>query len=432
MNYYYAKDKDSKKNLWLLVDLATGKNVVVSGDEVKSRMKSKNVDIVNLKLTSDNRLISATEDTIKSMMNFVNAPEDVKKVAEPIKDTKYVEFINNKVDKMMKVAVKSIEGSMTVGLRNNKTLMDVMNVDPENNIIGLRFKHGVDTIIILRYEVVVYGMKNDLSQTSMHSSSRECKYKEIYYDVLIQILGVKRGKEVYKTDKEIISVAKKDLVTYEVQHLELDYGSLSAIKAIDRGDYLALMFEEKDGKILEETNAESNMAFARYTIMTSISMALIDSGVKASKVNNIDLKELQYNENLKSKILIDRIFGAALPIGTTAATALMFAGIFGLAVMIPDNIVKAHVLSKLIGYNGFIDMIISSGLIPLGATVGGVIGASCGAAISAKTAKDTHENLKDSKQKLKESNERLNDDKYGDTNLLCKVFASNVDDKKKK
>lgn len=431
MNYYYAKDKDSKKNLWLLVDLATGKNVVVSGDEVKSKMRSKNVDIVNLKLTSDNRLISATEDTIKSMMNFVNAPEDVKKVAEPIKDIKYVDFINSKVDRMMKAAVKSIEGSMTVGLRNNKTLMDVMNVDPENNIIGLRFKHGVDTIIILRYEVVVYGMKNDLSQTSMHSS-RECKYKEIYYDVLIQILGVKRGKEVYKTDKEIISVAKKDLVTYEIQHLELDDGSLSAIKAIDRGDYLALMFEEKDGKILEETNAESNMTFARYTIMTSISMALIDSGVKASKVNNIDLKELQYNENLKSTILIDRIFGAALPIGTTAATALMFAGIFGLAVMLPDNIIKAHILSRIIGYNGFIDMIVSSGLVPLGATVGGVVGTAVGAASNAGTVKNIHNNVKDSKQKLKESNERLNDDKYGDTNLLCKVFASNVDDKKKK
>lgn len=76
MDIYICGGKQTQANntIYLLKDVRNNREVTVTGDELKNAMRNKKVDVMNLTLTTDNRLVEASKDKIAQLGGILNAP----------------------------------------------------------------------------------------------------------------------------------------------------------------------------------------------------------------------------------------------------------------------------------------------------------------------------------------------------------------------
>lgn len=80
MKYYIAKVKDERQGTWTLQDIDTGEIVQATTDEIKTYMGKKSVNVINLQLSSDNKLIpqGRFKFNISSVEGLQNASQALK------------------------------------------------------------------------------------------------------------------------------------------------------------------------------------------------------------------------------------------------------------------------------------------------------------------------------------------------------------------
>lgn len=187
MKLYTCTDKhytNSKIDSYLLKDLRSNREVVVSAQELKQAMANKTADVMNLQLTSDNRLVEAGQDKMKSVINATKAPSRYEDSMIPL-DTKEIDTVENIMDDLMKTCIEQY-------VQEHKKYVKLEHFNKENNTCVLEFTLGPNSFFTFRYDKVCFGKiyKNNI--------------KNLVFSIKVKALTAANKQESIKLDNSSI------------------------------------------------------------------------------------------------------------------------------------------------------------------------------------------------------------------------------------
>lgn len=187
MKLYTCTDKhytNSKIDCYLLRDLRSNKEIVVSAQELKQAMINKTADVMNLQLTSDNRLVEAGQDKMKSVINATKAPSRYGDSMIPL-DIKEIDCAENIMDDLMKTCIEHY-------VKEHKKYVKLEHFNKENNTCVLEFTLGPNSFFTFRYEKACFGKiyKNNV--------------KNLVFSIKVKALTAANKQESIKLDDSSI------------------------------------------------------------------------------------------------------------------------------------------------------------------------------------------------------------------------------------
>lgn len=175
-------------------------------------MKTREVDVLNLTLTSDGRLVEAGKEKMnlykmrqmtekdKSVLVMRDASEIEKKALEDLTDD---------------LIMKCIEGYT----ENAGRYIKISEFNRDKNIVVLRFTLGVDLYVLLRYEKNFYGSRKSTLGKGYYPN-------EMLFDIGVKIVGIANGNISMKLDDTDIirlSSVESEYANNTMKYVKADY-----------------------------------------------------------------------------------------------------------------------------------------------------------------------------------------------------------------
>lgn len=187
MDIYVCNDKDYKKGkaCYLLTNVRNSRQEIVEGDKLKNAIRNKRVDVMNLTLTSDNRLIEASKDKIAQLGSILKAPAEIRDKLTPLTPI-MLDHMNELIDEIIKDCIQEY-------IKDYSKYVNIKTIDKYNNTFVLEFTLGLNSYVLCQYDKIIYGKiedeayLNDKWACDKPSRSATCG---ICFDIGIQIVGI--------------------------------------------------------------------------------------------------------------------------------------------------------------------------------------------------------------------------------------------------
>lgn len=252
---------------YVLGDVASRKTIEVTPGKLKEAMQSKRVDVLNLVLTSDNRLMEAGRDKIKQITSIMRAPEEIRGKLTAL-DSKEIDAIEDLMDQIMHNSIHRYTQKHGIS-----KYAKMGNFNDKENTCVLRFTLGVDSYVLLQYDKVCYGKLVD--------DNSGCS--KIYFDVAVTVVAISNKKETVKISSD-------------------KYMPLHAAIGSHLGKAVGIFLQ--DGKFNENTVNMLEEYFGHH-IFKLVANVFLDACESNDKLkNNSNIAEyIEYDEELKEYII---------------------------------------------------------------------------------------------------------------------------------
>ena len=187
MDIYVCNGKEKQGNItnYLLTNIRNNRQEIVDGDKLKKAMHSKRVDVMNLTLTSDNRLVEASKDKIVQLGSILKAPAEIRDKLTPLAPI-MLDHMNELIDEIIKDCIQEY-------IKDYSRYVKIKSIDKDNNTFVLEFTLGLNSYVLCQYDKIIYGKiedeayLNDKWACDKPSRSATCG---ICFDIGIQIVGI--------------------------------------------------------------------------------------------------------------------------------------------------------------------------------------------------------------------------------------------------
>lgn len=337
---------------YLLRDIRSGKEHVVTGDELKHAMRSEKVDVMNLTLTSDNRLVEASKEKMAQLKDMLKAPASISDKLSPMPQA-VDDAMESIMDEILHDCVKYYISGKADYAEGASKYVKLGHFDKEHNTCVLEFTLGLNSYVLLSYDKLCYGIiPRDGDGKADHTRGCAC------IDIVINVLGVSNRRARSKIGNGEV-VKASDVISGE-DCLKLDY------KRSCTGD---ILIEDADVDTLKKMLGCSIMSYV------SRQLSLICE-------NNPDIAN---NTHIKDYIEYDRAkkeyrSNLAATTGAALGAAVIVGAIVALACATDPEIIQTGLLAKLVDA-GSPDQIMHAIMI-----YGGSVGALAGATTAGKIA----------------------------------------------
>ena len=320
MEYYIARDcvVEGGNKIWVLQNIVNGQYVRVADHEVKNSMCRKRVDVANLTLTSDDRLVKASEYKFEAFKEMMQAPKCMEGKIKVV-SKEQAEKIESSIDKAIAKSLKTYS-------EKYKKYCVVKETDSDKNLLVAQFKVGTDTFILAKYQKVVYGTKvNDENN--------------VYFDILVGIEAIRCGNmcEHLKAVPSRISHYAKGNISDELSR-EYNYE--------EKESYIRMSCKYTDNagvSSFELDNVNEELAFAEL-IMRALADQMDEVVIEnPSLCNNVDVSKcIEYDENRG-----EYVKSVALYSGVGVAGAVVLGAISAVAIATNPEILQTGLLAKI-------------------------------------------------------------------------------------
>mgnify|MGYP003299339850 CR=1 FL=1 len=242
MDIYVCNGKEKQGNItnYFLSNVKNNRKEVVTSDKLKNAIRNKRVDVMNLTLTSDGRLVEASKDKIAQLSGILKAPSSIRGELNPL-DTLVLDQVEDLMDEIIKDCLQSY-------LKEYSKYVKIKNINKDNNTFILGFTLGLNSYVTCQYDKVVYGRLGEKPHGD-YSWVQELNQRDKYgvcFDIQIQVLGISNRKTSAKIgDGEVLKASKlynKDCIILSVESNnknKIDYKDDDiAFLKINLGSYL--------------------------------------------------------------------------------------------------------------------------------------------------------------------------------------------------
>lgn len=382
MDIYVCGGKQTQGNntIYLLKDVRNNKEITVSGDELKNAMKNKKVDVMNLTLTSDNRLVEASKDKIAQLGGLLNAPYRIREYLDPL-NPKYVDDVEDIMDEIIRDAIETY-------VKDCKKYVKISSINKENNTLVLEFTLGLNSYVMCHYDKMVYG---EVNQKATHSERNAYGHymSSIYskdagaicFDIGIQVLGISNKRASSKIGSgNIIKAAEYVNDSWDAVALRLNYETDTDGKLTWKDDDIDKL-KKKLGKF----------------IVSNIARELVETCE-----NNPDIMN---NTNIADYVKYDSARkeyakGLAIVGGVSLGSTLVLTAVFTLLISISTDTIQTGLLAKIAGMGStkeIITYILGMSGIPALAIGTGITGKALTETGAIKTLKNMHDDVRDTR-----------------------------------
>lgn len=371
MELYVCINKEAYngKTHYLLRNIVNNKEEIVDGDKLKRYMTAKKVDVMNLTLTSDNRLVEASRDKIAKLDGILKAPLSIRDRLQPL-NTDEEKFVEDLMDDILKTCIENYVGDAGKYCR-------LKNFDKDKNTCIMEFTLGLNSYLLLAYDKTVYGIikEPNIGRTS------------IYFDIGIQLQAISNRRASSKIGDGSIIKASEGL---KEEYIE--------IECVNGANGLQI----KDGNLTSENIKALKRNFGKY-IMHYVSAQLTSVCENNPDIaNNTEVGKYINYDNRKKEYVKDIGFVAAVPLVMSVAMTAIFA--FGMATN--PEIIQTGLLAKIANVGTTSEIIKAMGIYAGG--MGTVIGGA--SSIKIFNEHNTFKTLKENNKELKElKNEKRSD-----------------------
>lgn len=183
MDIYVCNGKEKQGNItnYLLTNIRNNRQEIVDGDKLKKAIISKRVDVMNLTLTSDNRLVEASKDKIAQLGGILKAPAEIK--------DKLSLLAPAVLDQTEDIMDDIIKNCLSTYLQKYSKYAKIKNIDKYNNTFVIEFTLGLNSYVLCRYDKIIYGkLEPGVYKNDIHSIKKTAY--GVCFDIGIQIIGV--------------------------------------------------------------------------------------------------------------------------------------------------------------------------------------------------------------------------------------------------
>jgi hypothetical protein len=167
-----------------LRDIISGQQDFLTSEQLKNAIRSNQLNVVNLTLTTDNRIVDASQNKIDSFTKKLQGKN------ENIQDdlAALTRGFDNEADKLIDYSIQT-----QLVTAENKKLVKYLGIAPEStsNTVVLKFTKGKDVYVMLKYAVNITDYTADSYKVTNSKG-----------DIAVTILGIKIGKEYTAIDPE--------------------------------------------------------------------------------------------------------------------------------------------------------------------------------------------------------------------------------------
>ena len=384
-----GKQQQGSKTIYLLRNVRNNKETVVEGNQLKDALRSKRVDVMNLTLTSDNRLIEASKDKIAQLSGLLNAPYGLREYLDPLNP----EYMNNVEDIMDEIIKDSIEAYV----KDCKKYVKICNVNKENNTFVLEFTLGLNSYVMCHYDKIIYGEINEKAGKPTRNvyghptsgSNYRDEIGAICFDIGIQVLSISNKRASSKIGSGKIFKASESINTLlyrDGEAIRLNYKTDNSCK---------LNWDDKDIERLKEKLGQF--------ILNNIANELIQvCNNNPDIANNTRISDYIKYDNMQKEYI--KCVSAFTAIGLGGAVVLT--AVIALSIGLNPDILSTGLLAKIANV-GTTEQIFNT-ILGLAGGTGGVLGTG----ISAMALKDSgaFEMIKETKEEKNELRDKKKSD----------------------
>lgn len=351
-----GKQTQSGKTLYLLKDVRNNREVTVTGDELKNAMRNKKVDVMNLTLTSDNRLVEASRDKIAQLSGLLNAPYSLRGYLDPL-NPEYMNDVENIMDEIIKDSIEAY-------VKDCKKYVKISSINKENNTFVLEFTLGLNSYVMCHYDKIVYGEINQKASE---------KTKSVYGHLVSSMYNQEIGAICFDIGIQVLAISNK-----RASSKVGDGSILKASEAINtkgcHGDAIRLQYKtDSNNKLVwdDEDIDRLKESLGKF-ILTKVANELTTTCENNPDIaNNTNVRDYIKYDNLKS----DYIRTTAKVAGATLGGTLVITAVVAVAVSVSPDVLQTGLLAKIaeVGTTSQIFNAITAYSAGSGLLVGGVV-----------------------------------------------------------
>lgn len=205
-----GKEKQGRETKYLLSNIRNNRQEIVIGDKLKKAMADKKVDVMNLTLTSDGRLVEASKDKIIQMGGILKAPAEIK--------DKLSLLAPAALDQTEDIMDDIIKDCLDTYLKQYSKYAKIKSIDKHNNTFVIEFTLGLNSYVLCRYDKIIYGKiepgvyKHDIYDIKKTAYG-------ICFDIGIQVIGISNKRTSSKIGDGTILKASN---MYNEKYIVLD------------------------------------------------------------------------------------------------------------------------------------------------------------------------------------------------------------------
>lgn len=383
MQLYVCGGKQTQGNntMYLLRDVRSNKETVVDGNKLKDAMRSKKVDVMNLTLTSDNRLVEASKDKMAQLSGLLRAPYSLIDILEPL-NTNHLDCVESIMDEI-------IQDSIEAYVKENKKYVKISNINKENNTFVLEFTLGLNSYVMCHYDRIVYG---ELGKQANNSMTYKDDIGAICFDVGIQVLAISNRRASSKIGDGTIFKASESIIRtkwVDGSAIRLNY-KLDSNNKLTWNDGDIQKLKEQLGRFILNNVSQELM----YTCENNPDIA-----------NNTNIYDyIKYDEAKKEYVKsVTSVTGAGLGV------ALLITAISALSMITNPEIVQTGILAE-IAQLGTVDQIFKA-ILTYSAGSGAIQGAIASVGVIGNAGGFSW--IKDSKEKFEDAKKVRDKDMIG-------------------
>lgn len=334
MKLYTCTDKHYKNNSvdqYLLKDLRSDREVVVSAQELKERMRAKEVDVMNLTLTSDNKLIEAGKLKTDQIIGIMKAPSDLTDSIRPMTEIE-INSVETLMDEILHDCIKSY-------VKEHAKYIKLEHFNKENNTCILEFTLGPNSFFMFSYDKICYGISDHPNM---------CQ-SVVMFDIAIKAVAVSNRKESLKIETNNHLLVSK--IANEVKYNQLSKNAV-CINMCENGDI--------DMEHVE--NIKKRLGRELLDYIRQVTLELCENNTNI--IDNVNVSEyIEYDETRKYHFKDTAFISGFSLIGT-----VVFGGIIAASVALNPEIMQTALLAKIanIASPGQVIAVLSGGLGILG------------------------------------------------------------------
>ena len=329
MQLYVCGGKQTQNNntMYLLRDVRSNKETVVDGNKLKDAMRSKKVDVMNLTLTSDNRLVEASKDKMAQLSGLLRAPYSLIDILEPL-NTNHLDCVESIMDEIIKDSIEAY-------VKENKKYVKISNINKENNTFVLEFTLGLNSYVMCHYEKLIYGEIGDKVERPVagaYGHTYRNPYRKdlgaVCFDIGIQVIAISNKRASSKIGSGAVALASKSINTYSID-----------------GDAIRLNYKNSDtGLIWDDKDIDRLKEKLGHFILSHIAKELV--GICDSNpdiANNTNVTDyIKYDEARKEYATSLAVYGAF-----GLGSAVVMSAIFTLLITISPDTIQTGLLAKI-------------------------------------------------------------------------------------
>lgn len=313
MKLYVCTDKHYKNNSvdqYLLKDLRSDKEIVVSAQELKENIRNKKVDVMNLQLTADNRLIEAGKYKTDQIVKILKAPESVADRLRPL-SAQECDAVEQLMDEIMHECISSY-------VKRYNKYIKLEEFNKENNTCVLEFTLGPNSFFMLSYDKICYGVaeKNEQWDT------------KLVFDIAIKAVAVSNRKESLKIETEKYLLASV----------------INTCRGLNHGENKAVFITMEDNGNLDMkqiNEIKNNLGKELLDYIRKVTLELCENNPNI--IDNVNVAEyVEYDETKKSYYTNKAQIASFGLIGT-----VIFGGIIAAGVALNPDIMQTALLAKI-------------------------------------------------------------------------------------